>query len=139
MDNESKVGSAVCELPAAIAGFLDAVNRSDAAATGQFLTQDVTYHLIVPYPPVTGRDAVVAALSRSINEANRVRWDVVNWAAASDTVFVERIDRFWFGEREAAIECNGVFVLCDGLIREVRDYADMNTWLSRKAAATGQK
>lgn len=125
------------ELPAAITGFFDAVNRRDAEEAGEFLTEDITYHLIVPYPPVTGRDAVVAALGRSINEADQVRWDVVSWAATGDRVFVERVDRFWFGEREAAIECTGVFEMRDGLIREVRDYADMGTWKTRKAAATG--
>lgn len=123
-------------LPTAVAAFLDAVNARDAERLGQHLTDDMTYHLIVTHPPIRGREAVVLALRRVLSEADRVRWDVVSFAANDDLVFVERVDRFWYAGHEAAIECLGVFTLRDGKIAEVRDYADMETWRSRKAAAT---
>jgi limonene-1,2-epoxide hydrolase len=123
-------------LPASVAGFLDAMNARDADSAGSCFTEDISYHLIVPYPAVTGREAVVAALAKSLTEADRVRWEVVSWSASDEYVFVERVDRFWYGDREATIECTGVFVLRDGLIAAVRDYADLATWRERKKAAT---
>jgi limonene-1,2-epoxide hydrolase len=125
-------------LPTAVTAFLDAINAGDAAAAGRTFTEDVSYQLLVPYPAVVGREAVVAALGSSLDEADRVRWDVVSFAVGATVAHVERIDRFWFGEREAAIECTGVFELRDGLIAAVRDYADLGTWRERKAAALGQ-
>lgn len=123
------------ELPQALSQFFSCVNARDTAGLGAVLTEDVVYHLIVPYPPVRGRQAVVEALRTSLYEADRVDWEVRNWSATGDPVFVERIDRFWFGDREAAIECTGVFVLQEGLISEVRDYADLGTWRTRKNEA----
>lgn len=119
----------------AIEGLLKAINARDADAAAAFMTDDISYHLIVPYPPKVGREAVVEALRTSITEADRVQWDVVSHSGTGDLVFVERIDRFWFGEREAAIECTGAFELRDGKIAAVRDYADLQTWRQRKQAA----
>ncbi|MBA4857490.1 nuclear transport factor 2 family protein [Nocardia farcinica] len=123
------------ELPAAISDFLAAVDARDAAAAGRTFTEDISYQLLVPYPPVVGRAAVVAALDKSLTEADRVRWEVVSFAVNADLALVERVDRFWFGDREAAIECTGVFQLRDGLIAAVRDYADLGTWRERKTTA----
>ena len=122
-------------LPAPVAGFIAAVNDRNMQAAGDFLTDDVTYHLIVPYPPVTGRVAVLDALGKSLMEADRVLWEVLAWSATGDLVFVERIDRFWFADREAAIECTGAIELREGRIAVVRDYADLATWRARKEAA----
>jgi limonene-1,2-epoxide hydrolase len=124
-------------LPAPVRSFLDAINARNAGALGALMTDDMTYHLIVPHPPVVGRDAVVEVMGRVLTEADQVRWDVVGWASAGDLVYVERVDRFWYGDREAAIECLGVFRVVDGLIAEIRDYADMDTWKERKALAFG--
>ncbi|MBH0121087.1 nuclear transport factor 2 family protein [Rhodococcus sp. CX] len=123
------------EMPTPIAAFFAAINARDAMAAGKFLTDDVTYQLLVPYPAIEGRDAVVAALQKSLSEADRVRWEVVGFAVANDVAFVERVDRFWFGDNEAAIECTGVFQLRKGLIAAVRDYADFATWRVRKEEA----
>lgn len=123
------------DLPQAIAGFLAAVNARDAEAVGRYLTEDIVYHLIVPLPPVSGKSNVLAALGKSITEADRVSWEVTGWARSGDQVFVERIDRFWFGAAEAAIECTGVFELREDKIAVVRDYADLGTWRARKQAA----
>ena len=123
------------DLPQAIAGFLAAVNARDVEAVDLYLTEDVVYHLIVPLPPVSGKPNVLAALGKSINEADRVSWEVTGWARSGDQVFVERLDRFWFGAAEAAIECTGVFELREDKIAVVRDYADLGTWRARKQAA----
>ncbi|MGA4790648.1 nuclear transport factor 2 family protein [Nocardia sp. AB354] len=123
------------ELPAPIARFLEAINNRDAEAAGRYCTDDVSYHLLMPLPPVVGRPAVIAALGSAITEAERVQWDVVTVLSTDDTAFVERIDRFWFNGNEAAIECTGVFELRDGRIAAIRDYADKDTWHDRKRSA----
>lgn len=125
----------MAEFPAAIAGFLAAISDRDVDTAGTFLTDDITYHFLVPHPPVSGRAAVLDALRSAIGQAGRVRWEVMSWLASAELAFVERIDRFWFDDREASIECTGVFVLRAGKIAEIRDYADLATWRSRKDAA----
>jgi limonene-1,2-epoxide hydrolase len=125
----------MADLPQAITSFFAAINERDVEAVGRCLTEDIVYHLIVPLPPATGLTKVLAALGASITEADRVSWEVAGWARSGDQVFVERIDRFWFGDREAAIECTGVFELRDDKIAVVRDYADLGTWRQRKQAA----
>ncbi|MDX6231819.1 MAG: limonene,2-epoxide hydrolase [Nocardioidaceae bacterium] len=123
------------DLHPTISRFLAAVEDRDADVLGGCLTADMAYHFLVPHPPVTGRPDVVTTMGRVLGEWDRVRWDVTAHATAGDSVFVERVDRFWKGDREAAIECLGVFVLRDGLIAEIRDYADLGTWRQRKDAA----
>ncbi|MFI7195172.1 nuclear transport factor 2 family protein [Nocardia nova] len=123
-------------MPAPIAKFLEAINNRDAEAAGQYCTDDVSYHLLMPLPAVVGRTAVVAALGSALAEADRVQWEVVTVLSTEDTAFVERVDRFWFAGNEAAIECTGVFELRDGRIAAVRDYADRDTWHDRKRSAT---
>lgn len=124
-------------LPTPVQAFLDAVNSRDPQALAACLTPDMTYHLIVPHAPVTGREAVLQVMGRVLGEADRVRWEVTASAVEGDLVFLERVDRFWYGDAEAAIECLGIFRLEDGSIAEIRDYADMETWKARKAAAMG--
>lgn len=125
-------------LPNVVENFLQAVNEQDAAAAAECFTADAQYYFAMPHAPVRGRDAVRSTLERVLTEADRVRWDVVASATAGDRVFFERIDRFWFGEAQAAIECVGVVELSDGLIKEIRDYAELGAWRQRKAAAQGE-
>lgn len=124
------------ELPESVSEFLAAVNARDAARAGAFLTDDISYQFLVPHPAIEGRGAVVAALDKSLKEADAVRWEVVSFGLGESSAFVERLDRFWFGGRESAIECAGVFELRDGLIAAVRDYADLATWRERKGTAS---
>jgi limonene-1,2-epoxide hydrolase len=123
------------ELPDAVRRFLTAMDARNDAAVGTCFTDDATYHLIMPMPPVTGRAAITATFAKVIGETSRIRWEVVSHAVVGDRVYLERVDRFWYGDREAASECLGVFVLKDGLIHSVRDYADFETWRGRKEQA----
>jgi limonene-1,2-epoxide hydrolase len=122
-------------LPPVVSAFLAAVEDRDAAAVGRCLTEAAVYHFLMPHPPVIGRTAVQDTFARVLGEATRVRWDIVTSAVAGDRVFLERVDRFWFGDREAAIECTGVMELHGGRIAVVRDYADLSTWQARKSEA----
>ncbi|WP_394855147.1 MULTISPECIES: nuclear transport factor 2 family protein [Gordonia] len=92
------------ELPRPVAEFFDAVNSRDFDALACCLAEDISYHLAVPHPPVTGRTAVVDALRVSLTAADRVSWEPISHLADHDRTFVERVDRFWFGAHEAAIE-----------------------------------
>lgn len=122
-------------LPHCVRAFFDAVNDRDADRAGESFTDYATYHLLMPHPPAEGRRAIVEALGRSLAEATKVQWDIVSWGRRDDVVFVERVDRFFYGDNEAAIECLGAFTLHDDKIRSVRDYADLSTWRQRKAVA----
>lgn len=124
-------------LPAVITEFLAAVNDRDARRVAACFTEDAQYHFLVPQPAVVGRDAIEAAYTRVLGECSDVSWEVVTSAVDDGLVFLERVDRFFFDGREAAIECLGVFELEDDLIRTVRDYADHETWRERKSAAQG--
>jgi limonene-1,2-epoxide hydrolase len=127
-------------VPVPIADFLAAVARRDPAALESCLTADAAYHICVPAPPVVGRRAVVEVFARIFAETSACRWDVASHATVVgdgwERAYVERVDRFWFDGREAAIECLGVFELEAGLIREVRDYVDLATWRQRRTTAT---
>lgn len=123
------------DLPRPVVEFFDAVNSRDFAALADCLAEDVSYHFVVPHPPVTGRTAVVDALRSSLMAADRVSWEPTSHLADRDRAFVERVDRFWFAGHEAAIEVTGVFELAGDTIGTIRDYADLDTWRQRKIAA----
>lgn len=122
-------------LPPAVARFFAAINDPDLDSLDEVFTDDISYQFAVPYPPTQGRARVINVLRDALTEADSARWDVLRWSVSADVVFVERVDRFWFGAREAAIECTGVFELRNGRIAAVRDYADLQTWRARKDAA----
>jgi limonene-1,2-epoxide hydrolase len=124
-------------LPPVVHEFLAAVEKRDAAAVAACFTEDGSYAMAVPHPAVDGRAAIEAAFVRVLGEVDATRWELVTSGVAGDLVFLERVDRFWFGEKEAAIECLGVVRIVDGRIAEIRDYADIATWRERKAAAQG--
>jgi limonene-1,2-epoxide hydrolase len=124
------------KLPDIVRELFAAINDRDAVALGRCLAEQAEYHFIVPLEPAVGRDDVVASFTEILAEPSRVQWDVLAFAQNGNHVFVERVDRFWFGEHEAFVECTGVIDLDDdGLITSVRDYVDLATWRERKAAA----
>lgn len=122
-------------LPTAVVDFLTAVDARDAAAVAASFDTDAAYHVAVPHPPVRGRTAIEALFTRIFTEAERVRWEVRSWSGDEYRIFLERVDRFWYGGHEAVAECCGVVELAGGLIVEIRDYVDLPTWKERKATA----
>jgi limonene-1,2-epoxide hydrolase len=123
-------------LPPVIDEFLDAVEKRDPVAVAQCFTEDGAYWFAVPQPPVVGRETIQSVFARVLGEVDRVVWDVVTSAVDGDRVWLERLDRFSFRGREAAIECIGLFELDGDRIRVVRDYCDMSTWQTRRAAVS---
>ncbi|MCR5976338.1 DUF4440 domain-containing protein [Gordonia jinghuaiqii] len=129
------MSNASADLPRPLTEFFDAVNACDFDALANCLSEDVSYQFLVPHPPVVGREAVIEALRASLTDADRVSWELLGHLAAGPLAFVERVDRFWFAGHEAAIDVVGVFELADDTVTAVRDYADLDTWRQRKAAA----
>ena len=87
----------------------------------------------MPHAPAVGRDEIAAMFAPILNRCERARWDVVSRADVGYRAHVERVDRFWIGGREYAIECHGVYLIDaeSGLIGEVRDYVDLSLWRDR--------
>ena len=130
------VGPAAPETPAVVARFLDAVHALDPRAISECFTPGADYHALVPRPPVRGRGQIEDLFRAVFAGVDRVRWDVVTSVVGDRVVVLERVDRFWYGDREAAIECLGVIELSvDGLIGSFRDYADHQTWRERRSRA----
>lgn len=122
-------------LPDVIDRFLRAINDQDAERAAKCFAEDARYYFAMPHPPARGRDAIRSTLTRVLAEVDHVQWDVVTSTTDGNRVFLERLDRFWFGEAEAAIECVGVVEIEHELIEEFRDYAELGAWKQRKAAA----
>ncbi|MFN2536930.1 MAG: nuclear transport factor 2 family protein [Mycobacteriales bacterium] len=122
-------------LPAVASAFLTALQERDVPAVLRCLHDDATYAYAVPLPALRGKDAIGAMLKELLDEAEAVRWDVVAASLDGERLWWERVDRFWFDGREVAIECAGVVEVRDGLIAELRDYVDLQTWRERKGAA----
>ncbi len=122
-------------LPGVITRFLAAVDARDAQRVGECFVKDGAYHFLMPHPAVVGREAIEAAFARVFAECTEVQWDVSSFAVNGALVFLERVDRFLYDGREAAIECLGVFEIEGDLVSAARDYADCDTWQRRKTAA----
>ncbi len=122
-------------LPPPVEAFLTAVAERDVAAVSACFTEDATYAYAVPLPPLQGRTAITVMFQGLVAEFTRIRWDVVGSCLDGNRVWLERVDRFWSGDREVAIECAGLFELNGDRITTVRDYVDLQTWQQRKAAS----
>lgn len=110
--------------------YIAAVESRDPDAVADCFTPDAVFRN-VPHPPSVGRDAIRASYAPILDRSERVRWDVHTVAAVGNHVLAERTDRFWINGEEYAVHCNGVFVIENGLIAEMRDYTDLGVWRAR--------
>ena len=117
---------------AVVRRFLQAVEGRDCDAVAGCFTPDARY-ANVPHPPAVGPAEIRAVFARILPRCERVRWDVLTSAYDGDLAWLERVDRFWIGGREYAIECNGVYRVdpLRGQLAEVRDYVDLGVWRER--------
>ncbi len=113
-----------------VARFLAAVHDRDCDAVAGCFTADARY-ANVPHPPAVGPAAIRAVFARILPRCERVHWEIVSAAYDGQRAWLERVDRFWIGGREYAIECNGVYVVAGPRLAEVRDYVDLATWRAR--------
>lgn len=104
----------------------------DGERIAPYFTEDAFYHNI-PMEPITGRDAIAAALSGMAGVATSKGWEIVNLVAEGDVVMTERIDRFDAQGNAVALPVMGVFELRDGKIASWRDYFDLGTFEKQMA------
>ena len=127
------------ELPAIVSELLAAVAARDAAQAAQCFTEDGIYWSCVPRPPYRGRQAVEQMFARLNCLASRIRWEVSAYVLDGGRVWLEHVDRFWIDGRECVMECAGVLSIDDssGLISQIRDYCDMEAWLTQLPGQRG--
>jgi limonene-1,2-epoxide hydrolase len=118
--------------------FLDTVAGNDPDQIAACFAENAVY-TNVQAQPLVGRDAIREMFAKIASRSSGMRWDVVSESYSDTTAWLERFDHFWVGEHQVSIECNGVFEVdpASGLITEVRDYVDFNTYRERLAAASG--
>lgn len=123
-------------LPPVVTLWLERISNRDAVGAAECFAEDAVYHYAVPHPPVTGREAIRQMFAGQAATYARISWEITTSAVSGDRVWMERADRFFTPapeNREIMIECAGVVEVADGLITEVRDYVDLNTWNERTA------
>lgn len=119
-----------------VAGFLAAIEARDVDAAITFVTDDVSYENM-PMPPI-GKDAMAATLRGFLGVAKAVEWRVDRELVEGNLVVNERVDRFQMGDGWLELPIAGFFELTDdGLIRRWRDYFDMATYTTQRAALIG--
>lgn len=104
----------------------------DGERIAAYFTEDAFYHNI-PMEPITGREAIAAALSGMAGMMTSKGWVVVNLVAEGDVVMTERIDRFDAQGNAVALPVMGVFELRHGKIASWRDYFDLGTFQKQMA------
>jgi limonene-1,2-epoxide hydrolase len=110
--------------------FWAALASRDLRRIEDLLAPDVTWRNM-PHATAVGRPAVMALLAAIVTWSDEVRWDVISASFGDNQAWVERVDRFVLDGTEHRVECNGVFTVAGGQIREVRDYVDLGEWRSR--------
>ncbi len=107
--------------------FMAAFDAQDLEKIMSFFTEDAVYHNM-PTDPAEGLDAIRAAISGYLTNAQSVEFEVLGSAEAGKMVYNERVDRFVFGERKVELPVMGAFELRGDKIAAWRDYFDMATF-----------
>lgn len=110
--------------------FCAAWGDGDLDAIMGFFTPDATYHNI-PVDPVVGVDAIRATIAGFTAGVESMVFEMVNIAAAGDTVLTERVDYFNYPGKTVSLPVMGTFELRDGKIAAWRDYFDLNQFMSQ--------
>lgn len=112
------------EREAIVRRFIGAWNARDQKAIRSALHPDILC-VGASYPAAHGIEETMA-LSAPFLAADEIDWQIQTCASAGTLVFVERIDRFRFGDRPwLVVSACGVFDIDDkGLIRRWFDYFD---------------
>ena len=82
-----------------ITAYIRAIETRDMANATPFLTEDTIFDNFPLKPPgkiTIGATAIGQRLQRLLSRCEKVEWEVVRQIEQGDTVFNERVDRFWF-------------------------------------------
>ena len=116
-----------------VTSFCGAWSTLDIDEMMKYFAPDAVYHNI-PIDPVTGRDAIRAAIISFTTGWDGVEFEIVHALADGDVVVTERIDHFVSAERRVSLPVMGIFELSDGQIKAWRDYFDINQFMSQLTA-----
>jgi limonene-1,2-epoxide hydrolase len=117
-------------------GFMTAAAHGDYEIALGYLTDDIVYQNM-PFPPVTGKQAVRDTLDTLQAEGAGAEWIVHRELSSGDLVMNERTDRFLLKDGTAMeLPIAGVFELRDGKISRWRDYFDLETIMKQMPGAT---
>ena len=110
--------------------FCDAWSGGDLDAIVAYFTDDATYHNI-PVDPVTGKDAIKAAIAGFTAGVDKIEFRVHNIAVDGNVVLTERTDVFVTGDKTIELPVMGTFEVAGTKIAAWRDYFDMNQFMSQ--------
>ena len=104
-------------------------NSGDMEAMYALCAEDVTWHNI-PMEPITGKEAMRAAIAGFMGPVERCDWEIHRIATNGQVVLTERTDHFDLKDgRRASLPVMGTFeVDAAGKIAAWRDYFDMATF-----------
>ncbi|MBI1349723.1 MAG: hypothetical protein GC156_01225 [Actinomycetales bacterium] len=111
-----------------------ACERNDLVAVLELVTDDVEYDN-VPIGKVHGPEGVRSVLGRGVTaEASEMQWIVHRQVEEGSTVMHERTDRFLVDGRWIEIPIAAVFEVRGGRVALWRDYFDLESYRSQRAA-----
>lgn len=112
--------------------FIQAWNDKELDRAADMLAEDVFYHN-VPMDVINGREAA-RGFFKSMADAEKIQWDLLNIAENGNVVMTERVDRFFMaGGKEVAVPLMGIFEIEGGEIKVWKDYFDLATFQSQMA------
>ena len=111
-----------------VARLIEGWEQRDLSILRECLAEDTVWHNM-PYPPVTGREAVLAAIGRFLDTVAEARFIVHHGGEVAPGIVVnERNDLFTTTDgRRIDIPVMGIFEVRDGRIHAWRDYFDPAT------------
>ena len=109
--------------------------RQDIEAIIDALHEDIVYQN-VPVPEMLGKAAVRHFITPNLTKASGVQFKFLFIAQTEDgnSVLCERMDYFFFGDREVPIPVMGIFEFAGDKIIRWRDYSDIATFVKQMHA-----
>ncbi|MFV0643245.1 MAG: limonene-1,2-epoxide hydrolase family protein [Sphingomonadaceae bacterium] len=124
-------------LVAVVRAFCEAWQEPDMLAILSMLSSDILY-CNGPLPPLSGKQQVTRYL-RQAGPFEKVKWDVLHIACTGDTVLTERVDIIVKNGRTISLPIMGAFQVKNGLIREWRDYFDLDSYRKQQTGEEQQE
>lgn len=98
------------------------------------VTDDIQWHTHVGSPPVVGKEAMRAALTKFAGQMSEIRWRIFHHAQSENRIFLEGADDFiTVDKRRVEVPYMGIMAFRGDLIAEWRDYFDRGLFDKLKA------
>jgi limonene-1,2-epoxide hydrolase len=113
-----------------VQSFCDSWAKGDIDALMDYFTDGAVYHNI-PMDPMTGKDAIRAAIAGFTTGVDSVEFRVIHIGGNGNIVLTERVDIFRMPKATIELPVMGTFEVVDGKIAAWRDYFDLNQFMSQ--------